>query len=141
MFAGYILGELTDDEPLVQEEDGGRKRKVNPVVAEKSKNAKSRPADSKRANLTKTMQNVMGAMTESANMRVMLNMMQMQQESQANSMAQIQSQFNAQMQAQMQAQMHMMQMMNDDDDNCKRRPLTTNATFRDKWQQRYQQCQ
>ena len=69
---------MTDDEPLVQEEDGGCKRKGHPVVAEKSKNVKNRPADSKRANLAKAMQNVMGAMTESATMRVMLNMMQMQ---------------------------------------------------------------
>jgi chemotaxis protein histidine kinase CheA len=99
--------DLTAEEPDV-EQSTSSKRKTNPIVAEKSKNSKNKKkSDSKRANLAKTMDNVMTSMQESAQTRMMMTMMQMQQDNQAKMQAQLQ----AQMQTQMQAQMQMMQTM------------------------------
>ena len=90
--------DLTEEDPL-EEPQRGKKRKINHVVAEKPKNCKKRPPDSKRANLAKTKQSVMGTMHESSTTRMMMGIIQMHQESQVK------------MQAQMQALMQMMQMM------------------------------
>jgi exosome complex RNA-binding protein Csl4 len=99
--------DLTAEE-LDVEQDTNNKRKSNPIVAEKSKNFKNKKkSDSKRANLVKTMDNVMASMQESAQTRMMMTIMQIQQDNQVKPQAQPQ----AQMQTQMQAQMQMMQTM------------------------------
>jgi hypothetical protein len=84
--------DLTAEEPDV-EQGTSNKRKNNPIVAEKSKNSKNKKkSDSKRANLAKTMDNVMTSMQESAQTRMMMTMMQMQQDNQAKMQAQLQVQ-------------------------------------------------